>query len=195
MERLAELEEEYQETLIIIPDERRQKLMGNMIRAAADWAFVPSIRESFGLVAAEGLLFGAAIISTGAGGLKEFLIDRPSAAKRSTSHYNSYLFRIPTHGNGASLGQAISDAANDYHRMMLNVTEFDRFRWSLIMDAINLDWTDQEFPLRVYAKNGNAGIMVDRDNGQNQGKQSAVWKYSTMYSVVLQDLEAQLRAK
>ena len=55
-----------------------QDQFGIYLRAAADISLVPSWMESFGLVAAEALAFGSVIVSTGVGGLKEFLIDRPS---------------------------------------------------------------------------------------------------------------------
>jgi hypothetical protein len=47
--------------------------------------------ESFGLVAAEGLLFGSAILSTCVGGLSEFLIPYNQT---SDNHWNSYKFPV-----------------------------------------------------------------------------------------------------
>ena len=54
--------------------------LGPVLRLAADFAFVPSYQESFGLVAAEALLFGARPLSTAAGGMREFLRDNDNAS-------------------------------------------------------------------------------------------------------------------
>ena len=43
------------------------------LRAASDISLVPSLEESFGLVAMEALLFGQPVVSTGVGGLSQFL--------------------------------------------------------------------------------------------------------------------------
>ncbi|KAG0096286.1 hypothetical protein BGZ93_004752 [Podila epicladia] len=75
---VTNLERFYPKTVKVIADEKTQNEWGIYWRIAADFLLVPSRTESFGLVAAEGLLFGATIISSGVGGLSEFLIDRPN---------------------------------------------------------------------------------------------------------------------
>ncbi|KAF9383364.1 hypothetical protein CPB97_006532 [Podila verticillata] len=75
---VTNLERFYPKTVKVIADEKTQKEWGIYWRIAADFLLVPSRTESFGLVAAEGLLFGATVISSGVGGLSEFLIDRPN---------------------------------------------------------------------------------------------------------------------
>ncbi|GAA5851007.1 hypothetical protein JCM9279_005256 [Rhodotorula babjevae] len=64
---------------------------GAHLRLASDVAFVPSLSEAFGLVAAEALLFGMPVLSTGVGGLREFLVPSPEP------HANSYLFDLFPH--------------------------------------------------------------------------------------------------
>lgn len=46
-----------------------------ILRAAADFCFIPSLRESFGLVSVEALLHGSVIIGTDCGGLGDILKD------------------------------------------------------------------------------------------------------------------------
>jgi glycogen synthase len=53
---------------------KEQEEFGMVLRAAADVVFVPSHSEAFGLVAAEGLAMGAVVLSTGVGGLSDFLV-------------------------------------------------------------------------------------------------------------------------
>ncbi|BGP69132.1 hypothetical protein NBRC10513v2_002471 [Rhodotorula toruloides] len=65
---------------------------GTLIRLASDFAFVPSLSEAFGLVAAEALLFGMKVVSTGVGGLGEFLV--PIREGEEEGRGNSYLFDL-----------------------------------------------------------------------------------------------------
>ncbi|KAF9086541.1 hypothetical protein BGX29_001347, partial [Mortierella sp. GBA35] len=73
------LERLFKGTVTVITDAKTQDDWGVYWRTAADFLLVPSLTESFGLVAAEGLLFGSTVISSGVGGLSEFLVDRPNA--------------------------------------------------------------------------------------------------------------------
>lgn len=57
----------------VIETQEEQERLGVLIRMAADFVFIPSWMESFGLVAVEALLFGSLPVSSGVGGLKEFL--------------------------------------------------------------------------------------------------------------------------
>lgn len=71
---LRSLVTQYPDHMTLIDDTTSvQQEFGTLIRMASDYAFVPSFSEAFGLVAAEGLLFGMQVISSGVGGLKEFL--------------------------------------------------------------------------------------------------------------------------
>ncbi|ORY98886.1 hypothetical protein BCR43DRAFT_488334 [Syncephalastrum racemosum] len=157
------LERRYPDHVKVMSTAREQRQWSVFYRAAADFAFVPSLTESFGLVAAEGLLFGAPVISTGAGGLREFLVDRP--AKRSnvrvsrdkltraptlTSHetYNAYLFEPST------LAEAISDAAQDYHENRQSKPRREEFLLRMIRSAVALGWDrdHHEGPVYEYMK-------------------------------------------
>ncbi|KAF9122378.1 hypothetical protein BGW39_009786, partial [Mortierella sp. 14UC] len=79
---VTNLQRLFKGTVTVISDAKTQDDWGVYWRAAADFLFVPSLTESFGLIAAEGLLFGSTIISSGVGGLSEFLVDRPNPADK-----------------------------------------------------------------------------------------------------------------
>ncbi|RKP14929.1 hypothetical protein BJ684DRAFT_7843 [Piptocephalis cylindrospora] len=66
---------DYAPHVLLIDTQEVQDTWGSVIRLAADLAFIPSFTESFGLVAAEALLFGAGVVTTGVGGLREFLYE------------------------------------------------------------------------------------------------------------------------
>lgn len=96
-----------------------QRQWGDVIRMASDIAFVPSLSEAFGLVAAEALLFGMPVLSTGVGGLREFLDPVPDGHDDSPPvprTGNSYLFDLfPDRDTAATQGaeQDYSQSAED----------------------------------------------------------------------------------
>ncbi|TKA57319.1 hypothetical protein B0A53_00544 [Rhodotorula sp. CCFEE 5036] len=98
-----------------------QREWGAVLRMASDIAFVPSLSEAFGLVAAEALLFGMPVLSTGVGGLREFLDPIPDGSDDDDSPSvprtgNSYLFDLfPDRDTAATQGaeQDYSQSAED----------------------------------------------------------------------------------
>ncbi|GAA5927112.1 hypothetical protein JCM1841_006051 [Sporobolomyces salmonicolor] len=100
-----------------------QAQWGPLIRMASDMAFVPSLSEAFGLVAAEALLFGTPVLSTGIGGLTEFLVPFPpvEATGGAEERANSYLFDLfPTRSMADTRG-----AEEDYSRSAQDVRPDD----------------------------------------------------------------------
>ncbi|KAI9321229.1 hypothetical protein BX666DRAFT_1850698 [Dichotomocladium elegans] len=164
------LEERYPDHVIVMYKESQQRKWLTLCRAAADFVFVPSLTESFGLVAAEGLLFGSPVISTGAGGLKEFLVDRPPrgpegtlAAREvrvsrdlmtnapvvtSSEKFNAYLFTPDT------LHMAIRDAAEDYTINNSSNVRREEFVLRMIKSSYDLGWDrgHEQGPLHDYMK-------------------------------------------
>ncbi|SGY16591.1 BQ5605_C012g06919 [Microbotryum silenes-dioicae] len=95
IQELRRLQQWYPRHFTLIDDASDlQSQWGSMIRMASDFSFVPSFSEAFGLVAAEGLLFGAPVISTGVGGLAEFLVPFDKEAKKPSSAGNAHLFQL-----------------------------------------------------------------------------------------------------
>jgi glycogen synthase len=190
-DRVRSLRDRYPNHVTLIDDLEGQKRWGIYLRTAADFAFVPSLTESFGLVAAEGLLFGAAVVSTGAGGLREFLVDRPrslpnqqttkhtmpqksnTAISTSTSSgpskmHNAYLFN-PTPGESIkSLTEALSDALDELEQLRKNPDAHEAFLEYIISTSVALGWDQPGGPVetyhRVYAKAIESAHLGNGDN-------------------------------
>lgn len=168
LSKLEALQAKYPEHVYILSTPKQHRQWSIFCRAAADFVFVPSQTESFGLVAAEGLMFGASVISTGVGGLKEFLVDRPEASMvqdngawvpayppvrdirlvrdkktkiptvTSAEHYNAYLFN-----DKDGLSTAIRDAALDYKRLLASKALREEYILRMITSARALSWDRQ----------------------------------------------------
>ncbi|KAF9414355.1 hypothetical protein BGZ94_000423, partial [Podila epigama] len=109
------LERLYKGTVKVFSDEKTQREWDVYWRTAADFLLVPSITENFGLVAAEGLLFGSAVISSGVGGLSEFLVDRPNPNDRRQKEAMAEAERekslLPTSTSSMSSSSSASSSA------------------------------------------------------------------------------------
>lgn len=120
LDNLLKFQLRYPETLVILEGNLIQKKVGIFVRAAADFSFIPSRTESFGLIAVESLLFGQIPISTGVGGLSEILQKRsgfkkdPLTGRPHASFGNAYLYHT---GNATSLRAEFHQAISDYHNL------------------------------------------------------------------------------
>lgn len=173
LEWVLHLQSKYPDNVVVISDAKEQRQWSVFFRAAADYVFVPSLTESFGLVAAEGLLFGAGVISSGVGGLKEFLVDRPSnyliqpsdtsamieklpdgeLLVHSNDAYNAYLFNAMESdqeklNNGLEL--AIRDAVKDYERALPVKALREAYVLRMVSSAIALGWNRRAGPVEEY---------------------------------------------
>ncbi|CAG8618118.1 15583_t:CDS:2, partial [Racocetra fulgida] len=165
--KLQKLQSKYPKHFNLIDDLEFQNDWGVLYRAAADVQFVPSLTESFGLVAAEGLLFGAAVVSTGIGGLKEFLVNK--STDNITDRYNSYLFELvglveKTYiiHSVEGMKRALTAVINDYKRLNDNLHEKEIFIRDLIKDALKLSWNRPQGPLEQYFRVYNLAIKSRR---------------------------------
>ncbi|GBC08720.1 hypothetical protein RclHR1_08340006 [Rhizophagus clarus] len=154
-EKLKRLSANAPDNIIYIDDLEFQKDWDVIYRAASDILFVPSLTESSGLVAAEGLLFGMPIISTGVGGLKEFLVNK-TEKDDIKNDYNSYLFELVDDLiislSFDNMKLAIIEAINDWKRMNNDIREKEIFLRKLIKDAFKLSWNRPEGPVEHYLK-------------------------------------------
>ncbi|CAJ0905985.1 10578_t:CDS:10 [Entrophospora sp. SA101] len=139
VEKIATISKEYPDDVVVISDLEFQKNWGSLYRAAADILFVPSLTESFGLVAVEGLLFGAPVVSTGAGGLKEFL--------KNKTHNEMRL--------------ALSTAINDIKGLSNDIRGKEIFLRKLIKDALSLDWNKPGGAVDQYAKGNSQSLNLN----------------------------------
>ncbi|CAG8787958.1 5779_t:CDS:1, partial [Racocetra persica] len=165
--QLQKLQSKYPKHFNLIDDLEFQNDWGVLYRAAADVQFVPSLTESFGLVAAEGLLFGATVVSTGVGGLREFLVNK--STDNITDRYNSYLFELvglvdKTYiiHSVEGMKRALTAVINDYKRLNDNLHEKEIFIRDLIKDALKLSWNRPQGPLEQYLKVYNLAIKSRR---------------------------------
>ncbi|KAK4053516.1 hypothetical protein OIV83_001684 [Microbotryomycetes sp. JL201] len=189
---LRRLQKRFPEHLTLIDDTTNiQQDYGPLVRMASDFAFVPSFSEAFGLVAAEGLLFGAEVISTGVGGLVEFLRPVRDEGRRLPSG-NARVFQLydgvgPRGGSGTAGGQlslradqarpgrdllqpafercrhTVGDAIKAWRsRRDWSWTERETWIRSLVADALALRWDRPSGPVEEYARIYHRAILNRR---------------------------------
>ncbi|KAG0180794.1 hypothetical protein DFQ29_010114 [Apophysomyces sp. BC1021] len=169
---LEQLQQKYPENILLLSTPQQQRQYTMFCRVAADFVFVPSKTESFGMAAAEGLLFGSAVISTGVGGLGEFLVDRPDLPEynnpgtlnpqmhtigirrdkqtraptiTSSEQYNAYLFND-------QLENAIRDAATDFQWYNRIKALKEEYHLRMVHTAFNLAWDRDSGPVHDYMR-------------------------------------------
>ncbi|KAH7045083.1 hypothetical protein BKA57DRAFT_440224 [Linnemannia elongata] len=175
---ITNLERLFKGTVTVISDAKTQDDWGVYYRAAADFLLVPSLTESFGLIAAEGLLFGSTVISSGVGGLSEFLVDRPNEADERQQlekaeaekerqfmpldqrqqleetpreeRYNSYLFDPFANDSHSQLTKAIGDAITEWKRFQRSPEEHEEFLIRLVNSAKAMGWDRPGGPVDQY---------------------------------------------
>ncbi|GBB95231.1 hypothetical protein RclHR1_00250029 [Rhizophagus clarus] len=139
----------YPNNIVIIDDVEFRLNWGNLYRAAADILFVPSKTDSFGLMAAEGLLFGCPIVGSGSEKLKEYLI-----SKTGVSSYNSYLFNLTDENNSElSINEmkiALNNSVNDLIKLNNDPIRKEFFIRNLVKDALKLGWNRPSGPFEEY---------------------------------------------
>ncbi|BGP38733.1 hypothetical protein JCM10450v2_002685 [Rhodotorula kratochvilovae] len=182
---LTRLAKQYPRHLTLIDDRTPstsslQATWGAHLRLASDIAFVPSLSEAFGLVAAEALLFGMPVLSTGVGGLREFLVPAPhprangylfdlfphwrvrggveSAAQGAEEDYSQAAHDVrPGEAQlapaRAELRRAAEDALRDWRaRRDGDERERERFTRRMVADALKLKWDRERGPVEEYIR-------------------------------------------
>ncbi|KAF9168068.1 hypothetical protein DFQ26_001525 [Actinomortierella ambigua] len=176
LKSITNLERLYKGTVSIIADPKQQDDWGVYWRAAADFLLVPSLTESFGLVAAEGLLFGSTVISSGVGGLSEFLVDRPNPdnpeqlredkrleqqqqflphdqwqpVQSREERFNSYLFDALAPDAHSQLAVAIRDAIQYWRTIQRQPHQHEAFLVRLVSSALAMGWDRPGGPVDQY---------------------------------------------
>ncbi|KAL9547895.1 hypothetical protein MBANPS3_005946 [Mucor bainieri] len=171
-DKLEALQRLYPNHVSLITTGKEQRQLGIFCRAAADFVFAPNPNDSLGLETVEGMVFGSAVITTGAGSLHESIIDRPAgrAGKRkvnvalldptvltekgsvvtSYEYFNGYVY---DHDNHASLELAIQDAAVDFQKIRRIKALREEFILRMIRSALNLGWDRGHFQGPVHEYN------------------------------------------
>ncbi|KAF7728180.1 hypothetical protein EC973_006574 [Apophysomyces ossiformis] len=173
LQSLQQLQSKYPDNVLLLFTPQHQRQYTIFCRAAADFVFVPSKEENFGLAAAEGLLFGSAVISTGVGGLSEFLVDRPFLPEYSSQNetvnpqmhtigirrdkqtraptvtsqekYNAYLFTN-------QLEEAVRDASIDFQWYGRIKALREEYHLRMIRTALDLAWDRESGPVHDYMR-------------------------------------------
>ncbi|CAG8606750.1 15741_t:CDS:2 [Dentiscutata erythropus] len=163
--KLKKMIENYSDHLIIIYEPEAREQWDVHLYAAADIQYVPDLSEDFGLVAAEGLLFGTPVVSSDIyiGDLSEILINKTI---ETTNYYNSYLFELDEEFIDSSvigLKSALTDAVYDWRKMSMNLVERELFVRGLIKDALKLDWRRIGGPIEQYKKVYKMAILQITD--------------------------------
>ncbi|KAL0082244.1 glycosyltransferase family 5 protein [Phycomyces blakesleeanus] len=170
-EKLEALQAKYPETVLILATPKEYRQWSVLCRAAADVLFVPG-HPGTSLSAIEGMLYGASVLSTGSGSLRDILIDRPvwkeeqnqeNEFKRdirimrnketkiptvaSLEHFNAYLFDDKTK---TSLEKAIFDLSNDLAKTTESKALREEYCLRMIHSAMALDWERPQGPMEEY---------------------------------------------
>ncbi|KAI8971936.1 starch synthase catalytic domain-containing protein [Mycotypha africana] len=179
-EKLQSLQRLYPNHVTLLSTAKEERQFSIFCRAAADFVFTPDPQASaYGFEAAEGLVFGSAVITPGMSKLKEAMIDRPSRQSRQVSiayldpaaasekgavitsyeYYNSYIYNA---NEPNTLEIAIRDAATDFRKIIKNKALREEFILRMIRSALNLGW----------------------DRGHQQGP---VYEYNRVYELALEN--------
>lgn len=138
----------------MLDDPALQSVVGTIVRLASSFVFVPSRSEAFGLVAAEGLMFGSQVISTGVGGMRDFLFEHPSEITLASPdddlslwpERNAYLFDPRSE---ISLESAIGRCVGEY--LKLDPAAKDRMAEAMMRSVRRLRWDCPDGPALLYS--------------------------------------------
>jgi glycogen synthase len=122
---------EREELFFSLNDDSFQKDYLPLIRSAADFQLIPSLEETCGLVAMEALVNGAALITTGVGGLAE--LSQPIRIDRSGIEGNAFIY-----DDTVDSREAILRAVNFYKE--LSITEREIFLSRIIEESQGFSW-------------------------------------------------------
>jgi glycogen synthase len=176
-EEIKQLQARHPHHINVLLTPKDERKYGIFLRSAADLVFVPN---SQGYEAAEGMVFGAPVISPGTGPLSGLFIDRPTskysmrrqvdvtfatpnvksekgALVTSSEYYNSYLYN-----STETLELAIRDASNDHRTLRKDKALKEEYVLRMVRSALTLAW----------------------DRGHYQGP---VHEYNQIYEMALQD--------
>lgn len=118
------------------------------MRAAADFVFVPSLREACGLVAPEGMANGAIGISTGVGGLRD-VFSRLDFNDLDHISGNAIFYEVMPEGEpNPDLKRAIDTAINLW--TTLNLEQRNSMQTRVMHEAQRFDWKAEGGSLHIY---------------------------------------------
>jgi glycogen synthase len=123
-----------------------QEKYGDLMRAAADFTFVPSHEEACGLVAMEGLANGSICITSGVGGLKDFINPFKYNGQEGSHSGNGFFYQDR---NENSFVQTINFALDLWQSIPSNDKNLIHAR--IMQEAKRLDWLAKNGATEKYA--------------------------------------------
>eukprot|EP00698_Gefionella_okellyi_P002495 TRINITY_DN12334_c0_g1_i1.p1 TRINITY_DN12334_c0_g1~~TRINITY_DN12334_c0_g1_i1.p1 ORF type:complete len:730 (+),score=135.53 TRINITY_DN12334_c0_g1_i1:192-2192(+) len=103
-------------SITIVETQEQQDEYGKLLRAAADFTFVPSLREAFGLVAAEALAYGSIPIVSNVGGLRD-IVDGGASVGEAPVGYLFDVVEQDVSTTNKNILRATSDALTMFSRL------------------------------------------------------------------------------
>lgn len=124
-----------------------QEKYGDLMRAAADFTFVPSHEEACGLVAMEGFANGSICITSGVGGLKDFITAFTYNYQSGISCGNGFFY---ADRNENSFLHTINVALDLWKNMPTNAKNAVHNR--IMQEAKQFDWLAKNGSVQQYAE-------------------------------------------
>lgn len=136
------------DNVFITFSEEEQKKYIAIMRAGADFTFVPSHRESCGLTPMEGFANGSLCITSGIGGLIDSVIPLIHHDKDNTSGNGIFYEDMPNSQQNPSLILALNNAITIWQE--LTELQKNKLQIRIINEAKRFDWLTEEGALSQY---------------------------------------------
>lgn len=128
--------------------ETEQSQFIEMMRAAADFVYIPSRREACGLVGPEGLANGAIGITTGVGGLRDVITPLNYSDLNNTCGNGIFYEIMPEGETNPDLKRAIDDAIDLWEN--LDAQQKNTLQCRIMHEAQKFDWKAEGGSLHKY---------------------------------------------
>lgn len=119
-----------------------------VMRAAADFVYIPSRREACGLVGPEGMANGAICITTGIGGLRDVITPLNYSDPNNTSGNGLFYEIMPEDQENPDIQRVIDQAINMWQT--LTVEQKNAMQLRIMTEASKFDWKADDGALFQY---------------------------------------------
>lgn len=136
------------DNIFVTFSESEQSQLLQLVRAAADFIYVPSRREACGLVAPEGLANGAICITTGVGGIRDLITPLDYSDANNTTGNGIFFEVFPEGQENLDLYNAIDKALTLWHT--LTPEQKNAMQIRIMREAEQFDWQAPGGSLQKY---------------------------------------------
>lgn len=136
------------DNIFVTFSESEQSQFLQLVRAAADFIYVPSRREACGLVAPEGLANGAICITTGVGGIRDLITPLEYSDPNNTTGNGIFFEVFPEGEENPDLYKAIDQAMKLWHS--LTPEQKNAMQVRVMHEAEQFDWQAPDGSLQKY---------------------------------------------